>query len=48
MENGLRACFRSIRIGKILIRRDPDTKEARVMSPHCHMTCHVMHHVTSL
>ena len=30
MERGLRDCCRSIRIGKILIRRDPDTKHAKV------------------
>jgi uracil phosphoribosyltransferase len=30
MEKGLRDCCRSIRIGKILIRRNPETKEARV------------------
>ena len=30
MEKGLRDCCRSIRIGKILIRRDPDTKQAKV------------------
>jgi len=30
MERGLRECCRSIRIGKILIRHDPDTKEPRL------------------
>ena len=30
MDRGLRDCCRSIRIGKILIRRDPDTKHAKV------------------
>lgn len=32
MERGVRDCCRSIRIGKILIRRDPETKAARVRS----------------
>ena len=30
MERGLRECCRSIRIGKILIRHDPDTGEAKL------------------
>ena len=30
MERGLRECCRSIRIGKILIRHDPDTSEAKL------------------
>ena len=30
MENGLRDCCRSMRIGKILIRRDQDTKKPKV------------------
>ena len=30
MERGLRECCRSIRIGKILIRHDPDTNEAKL------------------
>ena len=30
MEKGLRECCRSMRIGKILIRRDRDTKLPRV------------------
>ena len=30
MERGLRECCRSIRIGKILIRHDPDTKEPKL------------------
>ena len=30
MEKGLRDCCRSMRIGKILIKRDPNTKVARV------------------
>lgn len=30
MEHGLRDCCRSIRIGKILIRNDEDTNEAKV------------------
>lgn len=31
MEQGLRDCCRSIRIGKILVESDPDTYEARVV-----------------
>lgn len=31
MEQGLRDCCRSIRIGKILVESDPDTFEARVV-----------------
>lgn len=34
MERGVRDCFRSICIGKILIQRDPETSVAKV----CHMT----------
>ncbi len=30
MEKGLRECCRSMRIGKILIRRDQETKKPRV------------------
>jgi len=30
MERGLRECCRSIRIGKILIRHDPDTNEPKL------------------
>lgn len=33
MEQGLRDCCRSIRIGKILIRRDPESKNPRVSNP---------------
>ena len=32
MEIGLRDCCRSMRVGKILIRRDQDTKEPKVVS----------------
>uniref|UniRef100_A0A1B6MJ21 Uracil phosphoribosyltransferase homolog n=1 Tax=Graphocephala atropunctata TaxID=36148 RepID=A0A1B6MJ21_9HEMI len=31
MEQGLRDCCRSIRIGKILVESDPDTHEARIV-----------------
>lgn len=31
MEQGLRDCCRSIRIGKILIQKDDDTREAKVV-----------------
>lgn len=31
MEQGLRDCCRSIRIGKILVESDPETYEARVV-----------------
>jgi uracil phosphoribosyltransferase len=31
MEQGLRDCCRSIRIGKILIQKDEDTREAKVV-----------------
>ena len=31
MEQGLRDCCRSIRIGKILIQSDEDTKDAKVV-----------------
>lgn len=30
MEAGLRECCRSVRIGKILIQRDEETKEAKL------------------
>ena len=30
MEQGLRDCCRSIRIGKILVSKDQDTREAKV------------------
>lgn len=32
MEQGLRDCCRSVRIGKILIQRDEDTHQPKVMS----------------
>lgn len=38
MEKGLRECCRSIRIGKILIRKEQDTKKAKVRIT-CIYTC---------
>ena len=35
MEKGLRECCRSMRIGKILIRRDQDTRQPRVRGCAC-------------
>lgn len=54
MEKGLRDCCRSMRIGKILIRRDQDTKLPKVLylvavymykvasQFHCHINIHTM------
>lgn len=42
MEQGLRDCCRSVRIGKILIQRNEETAEAMVgrdMKPLCHAYC---------